>query len=164
MSKGKKMSKKKLKEALDELPTHDKMILNAISWAESLGYEVKDYNLGTEKGPDAVFRNSSGDEVRLEIETGASFIELFERLASKKKIWDELMPAGTYIAVSAPKFLGIIVVGDRINNVRKHAEEAGFAPELFKAPTQKIFAVRASDFKELLPVLLVSLLGSRASK
>jgi hypothetical protein len=47
--------------------------------------------------------------------------------------------------------------------VKKHAIEVGIPADVFEPKEQKVFAVRDCDFKEVIPVLLVSILGSRAS-
>ena len=61
-----------------------------------------------------------------------------------------------------PEILGTVVVGDKTDNVKKHGIEAGILAELFDPPQQRISPVLAKDFKEVIPVLLVSLLGARA--
>lgn len=152
-----RLRKKKQKTTRMQRSTHDKLIEDAVSWAESLGYEVVEYNLGRKTGPDAVFQNLSNQKVILEIVTGSSFKELFKRARIKEK----LVSISKY-KLSREEFLGLIVVADRINNVKKHAVEVGFPAEFFDPNTQKIFTVRTYDFKEIIPVLLVSLLGSRA--
>ena len=60
--------------------------------------------------------------------------------------------------------LGLIVVGDRIENVKKHGKEAGLPDDVFDPPEQKIFPILLGDFKQVIPVLLVSLLGARATE
>jgi hypothetical protein len=47
--------------------------------------------------------------------------------------------------------------------VKKHTIEVGIPANVFEPKEQKVFAVRDCDFKEVIPVLLVSILGSRAS-
>lgn len=136
---------------------HDDMIKEAVEWAKSLGYGVVEYHLGTSTGADAIFENRFGEKVILEIVTGASFRELFKKQRIRERFeederWDMV-----------PEILGLIVVGDRIENVEKHGTEVGIPRELFSPPDQKIFAVLARHFKEVIPVLLVSILGSRAS-
>lgn len=137
--------------------THDDLIKEAVRWAKSLGYEAVEQHLGTETGADAVFQNHLGDKVILEVVTGGSFKKLFEnpriRAALEKYLEYDWVP----------EILGLIVVGDRINNVKKHGVEAGLPDEFFTAPDQRIFTVLVRDFKEVIPVLLVSLLGSKAS-
>lgn len=136
---------------------HDEMIEEAVGWAKSLGYGVVEYNLGTNTGADAIFENRFGEKAILEIVTGASFRELFKKPRIREGFeedekWDMV-----------PEILGLIVVGDRIENVEKHGTEVGIPKELFNPPDQKIFAVLTRHFKEVIPVLLVSILGSRAS-
>ena len=137
--------------------THDDLIKEAVRWAKSLGYEVFEQHLGTETGADAVFLNHLEDKVILEVVTGSSFKKLFR----KPRIREALEKDMEYDWV--PEVLGLIVVGDRIDNVKKHGVEAGLPDELFDPPTQRIFAVLVRDFKEVIPVLLVSILGSKAS-
>ena len=138
--------------------THDELIESAVYWAQSLGYAVIDKNIGTETGADAIFQNHFGEKAILEVVTGSSFRILFEKSRIKKM----LVPLGTY-EVSEKDFLGLIVVAPRIRNVRKHAIEVGIPEDVFQGKNQKVFAVRECDFKEVIPVLLVSILGSRAS-
>ena len=132
------------------------MIKLAVRWAGSLGYEVVECNLGTKTGADAIFQNQDNERVILEVVTGRSFKNLF----NKPRIKDIF---GTQRYWIPPETLGLIVVGDRVNQVKKHGVEAGLKEELFDPPRQRIFPVLARDFKEVIPVLLVSLLGSRAS-
>ena len=137
--------------------THDEMIEEAVRWATSLGYGVVEYHLGTETGADAIFQNQFNEKVILEVVTGASFRNLFK----KKRIKEVFGGYGRYWV--KPEILGLIVVGDRTDQVKNHAVEAGLPTELFDPPKQRIFPVLAKDFKEVIPVLLVSLLGARAS-
>ena len=136
--------------------THDKMIKEAVRWAKSLGYEVVEHHLGTETGADAIFQKHFNERVILEVVTGVSFKSLF-----KKPRINEVFRTTRYWI--PPETLGLIVVGDRIDNVKRHGIEAGLPAKLFDPPEQRIFPVRAIDFKEVIPVLLVSLLGARAS-
>lgn len=137
---------------------HDRMIEDACRWAEALGYEVLEKNPGNVTGPDAIFRNYfSGAKVMLEVVTGASFKELFRKPRIKKA----LQRPGTYWI--PPEIVALIVVGDRVKNVKDHGVKAGLSEELFDPPKKKVFAVRQRDFERLIPLLLVSLLGSRAS-
>lgn len=136
--------------------THDEMIKEAVRWAKSLGYGVVEQNLGTRTGADAIFQNQFGEKVILEVVTGTSFRSLFK----KPRIKDIF---GTQKFWIAPETLGLIIVGDRTENVKDHGIEVGIPPELFDPPEQRIFPVLAKDFKEVIPVLLVSLLGARAS-
>jgi len=136
---------------------HDELIKDAVRWAKSLGYDIVERHLGTETGADAVFQNYSGEQVILEVVTGASFRKLFQKSRIKKA----LVRRGRYYV--PPKILGLIIVGDRINRVKDHGLEAGLPNELFDPPKQKIFPVLTRDFDKVIPVLLVSLLGSRAS-
>lgn len=137
--------------------THDAMIKEAVRWVKSLGYGIVEYNLGTKIGADAVFQNQFNEKVILEVVTGASFRSLFK----KPRIRDIFVKPGKYWI--KPEILGLVVVGDRIENVKDHAIEVGLSDELFNPPNQRIFPVLAKDFKEVIPVLLVSLLGARAS-
>ena len=132
------------------------MIKEAVRWAKSLGYEVVEYHLGTETGADAIFQNHFNERVILEVVTGASFKSLF-----KKRRINELFTTSRYWI--PPETLGLIVVGDRIENVKRHGIEAGLPDDLFDPPQQRIFPVLVKDFKEVIPVLMVSLLGARAS-
>ena len=137
--------------------THDEMIKDAVGWARSLGYGVVDYNLGTETGADAIFQNQFKEKVILEVVTGSDFRNLFQ----KPRIREKIVKKGRYWV--KPEILGLIVVGDRIDHVKKHGLKVGLPEELFDPPKQKIFAVLARDFDKVIPVLLVSILGSRAS-
>ena len=143
---------------VESLTTHDKLIIDACNYAKALGYEIVRYNLGRRKGPDAVFRNYQDQQVILEIVTGSRFKELFERT----RIKDALIRLGKY-TVSKQEFLGFIIVGDRIDNIERHALTAGHSKEFFETNKQKIFPVCVYDFKEVIPALLVSLLGSRTN-
>jgi len=132
--------------------THDEMIEKSIRWANSLGYKVVEYHLGTETGADAIFENHSKEQAVLEIVTRSSFKNLFVKERIKK-------------ALKSDYVLGLIIVGDRIEHLKNHGEEAGLSTELFESGhfEQKVFGVRALDFKEVIPVLLVSILGVRGS-
>jgi len=137
--------------------THDDMIEEAVRWAKSLGYGVVEYHLGTETGADAIFENQFREYIILEVVTGASFKGLFKKPRIRKVF---LSPVEYE---EPPEMLGLVVVGDRIDNVRRHGIETGLPADLFDPPQQRIFPVLAKDFREVIPVLLVSLLGARAS-
>jgi len=132
--------------------THDDMIQESIRWAQSLGYKVVEHHFGTETGADAVFQNLSNEKVVLEIVTGSRFRDLLGKERINKVLNDDMV-------------LGLIVVGDRIEHLKDHGEEVGLSAELFEFghEAQKIFGVRTLDFKEVIPVLLVSILGVRGS-
>jgi hypothetical protein len=135
--------------------THDEIIEETIRWAKSLGYNIVDHNLGTETGADAIIQNHFDEKVILEVVTGSSFKKLF----SKPRIKEVFEP------YHPPLTLGLIIVGDRINKVEEHGIKAGFSEEYFESghKFQRVFPVLTRDFKQVIPVLLVSLLGSRAS-
>ena len=139
--------------------THDEMIETAVWWARSLGYDVVECHLGTETGADAVFQNMFGEKVILEVVTGSSFKGLFRKPRIKKALEIEGEKEKHW-----PETLGLIVVGDRISLVRDHGIEAGLPVKLFDSrEVKRIFPVRLVDFKQVIPVLLVSLLGIRGS-
>lgn len=133
------------------------MIKEAVRWAKSLGYGVVEHHPGTETGADAIFQNQYDEQVILEVVTGASFKKLFQ----KPRIREIFIRLGRYHVKS--DILGLIVVGDRIKNVKDHGIEGGLPGEIFDPPKQRVFPVLTRDFKEVIPVLLVSLLGARAS-
>jgi len=58
-----------------------------------------------------------------------------------------------------------IDVGDRIGHLKDHGREAGLSTELFESghKKQRIFGVLTLDFHQVIPVLLVSVLGRRGS-
>ena len=128
----------------------------ALRWAKSLGYEIVERHLGTDTGADAIFENQFQERVLLEVVTGARFKDLFD----KQRIKDIFENEEEYFPTD---FLGLIVVGDRIANIEKHATEAGISIDFFEPPDQKIFPVLALDFEEIIPALLIKLLGSKAS-
>jgi len=132
--------------------THDELIKESIRWAESLGYKVVDYNLGMKTGADAIFQNHAGEMALLEIVTGASFIKLFKKQRIKEALENKF-------------FVGLIVVGDRINKLKDHGIKAGFSGELFEPGNkhQKVFSVLVRDFNPTIPVLLLSILGTKGS-
>lgn len=132
--------------------THDDMIRKSIRWAESLGYKVVEHHFGTETGADAIFENHSDERAVLEIVTGSSF----KNLLRKERIKE---------ALKSDWVLGLIIVGDRIDHLKDHGEEVGLSTELFELGhfEQKVFGVRVLDFEEVIPVLLVSILGVRGS-
>jgi hypothetical protein len=134
------------------------MVETSIDWAESLGYSVVEHHLGTATGADAVFQNVIGQKVILEVVTGSSFRNLFNKARIK-----QALVKGSKYWVSPPEILGLIVVGDRTDNMRKHGVEAGLPDELFNPPAQIVFPVRTRDFDKVIPVLLVSIFGTRAS-
>jgi len=136
--------------------THDEMIETAVDWARSLGYGVVEHNLGTKTGADAIFQNQFSQRVILEVVTGSSFKVLFNKRRIKETF-------GTQRYWIKPETLGLIIVGDRIDQVKKHGLEAGLPERIFDPPYQVIFPVLVRHFNEVIPVLLVSLLGSRAS-
>jgi hypothetical protein len=130
---------------------HDNMIKEAVKWAKSLGYGVVEYHLGTDTGADAIFENRFGEKAILEIVTGGRFKGLFKKTRIREGFeedekWDRV-----------PEILGLIVVGDRIENVEKHGTEVDIPKDLFNPPDQKIFAVLARHFDKVIPVLLVSI-------
>ena len=136
---------------------HDEMIEEAVRWAKSLGYGIVEYHLGTETGADAVFENRFGEKVVLEVVTGARFKTLFKKPRIRKAFlspmeYDE-----------PPEMLGLVVVGDRIDHMKDHGVEVGWPEKDFDPPEQRIFPVLTRDYKEIIPVLLVSLLGVRAT-
>ena len=137
--------------------THDELIGKAVYWAESLGYSVAEKNLGTDTGADALFQNHFGEKVILEVLSRPSFKELFEKPRIKKA----LVQISKYTV--PPDILGLIIVANRIDNVKKHAIAVGIPANVFEPKQQKVFTVRDCDFKEVIPVLLVSILGSRAN-
>jgi hypothetical protein len=128
------------------------MIRESIFWAHSLGYKVVEHHLGTETGADAVFQNHSGEQVLLEVVTGSSFKNLLRKERIKEALKNDLI-------------LGLIIVGDRIELLKKHGKEACLSTELFELGhmEQKVFGVRAVDFKVVIPVLMVSVLGTKGS-
>jgi hypothetical protein len=143
-----------MKVEKDELTTtHDLLITDAKRWSEALGYVVDKPHLGHSKGFDAVFKNGRR-QVVLEIVTGTDFTRFFMR----KSIRNLLIPVGKY---SAPPETSIIVVADRIDNVKEHGISTGLPEGLFGPPKQKVFPLITRDFDRLFPVLLVSLLGAR---
>ncbi|MBA7480397.1 hypothetical protein ES707_15851 [subsurface metagenome] len=137
--------------------THDELIEDAVRWAKTLGYEVVEEHPGTDTGADAVFQNKLAEKVIFEVVSGASFKTLFQ----KPRIQKVFERHGKYWV--KPKFLGLIIVGDRTENVTKHGLKAGLPEDVFQPPEQKVFPVLTRDFKEVIPVLLVSLLGARSS-
>ena len=137
--------------------THDNMIKDAVRWATALGYSVVEFHPGTETGADGVFQNQFNEQVILEVVTGASFRKLFEKPRIKK----HFIPLSKYYI--KPDMLGLIVVGDRIDHIKAHGIEVGLPADIFDPPKQRVFPVCILDFKEVIPILLVSLLGSRAS-
>ncbi len=136
---------------------HDKLILDAVEWAESLGYGVVERNLGTATGADAVFENRWGERVILEVVTGSDFKVLFK----KPRIQKIFLTPEEY---DEPSYmLGLVVVGDRIGQVKNHCVGSGLPADLFDPPDQRIFPVLTRHFSQVIPVLLVSLLGVRGS-
>lgn len=144
-------------KAVTSTKTHDELIKDAVRWAKSLGYDVVECHPGTKTGADAVFQNHVGEKVILEVVSRPSFKQLFR----KPRIREALVQIGKY--TTPPDILGLIVVSNRINNVKKHAIEVGIPANVFDPKEQKVFAVRECDFREVILVLLVSILGSRAS-
>lgn len=134
------------------------MIRTSIDWAKSLGYSVVEHHLGTTTGADAVFQNINRQKVILEVVTGSSFRNLFNKARIK-----QALVKGSKYWVTMPEILGLIVVGDRTDNVRKHALEAGLPNDIFNSPAQIVFPVQTRNFDKVIPVLLVSILGTRAS-
>ena len=137
--------------------THDEQIEDAVRWAKTLGYEVAAKHPGTDTGADAVFQNKFNEKVILEVVSGAGFKNLFQKPRIKKLFTRH----GEYWADQ--KFLALLIVGDRIENVTRHGLDAGLPKDIFQPPEQKVFPVLTLDFKEMIPVLLVSLLGARSS-
>ena len=132
--------------------THDDMIRESTRWAESLGYKVVEQHFGTKTGADAIIQNLHGEKVVLEIVTGSSFKNLFRKKRIKKALENDLL-------------VGLIIVGDRIDHLMNHGQEAGLSIELFESGNkkQKIFGVLTRHFNDVIPVLLVSILGTRGS-
>lgn len=88
----------------------------------------------------------------LEVVTGSRFKNLLRKERIKDALKNDLI-------------LGLIIVGDRIELLKKHGKEAGLSTELFEPGhiEQKVFGVRAVDFKVVIPVLMVSVLGTKGS-
>lgn len=130
------------------------MIEEAVRWARALGYDVLEYHAGTETGADAIFQNRFRESVILEVVTGSRFRSLFQ----KPRIIEALQRE------DFSDILGLIVVGDRIELVRTHAIETGLSAGLFDSvEKRRVFPVLARDFHNVIPVLLISLSGTRAS-
>ena len=94
----------------------------------------------------------------LEVVTGSSFKDLFQT----PRIREAFVSPSKY-QLTTPEYLGLIVVAGKIDNVKKHGVEVGLPEELFDFPEQKIFPVLIRHFDRVIPVLLVSILGSRAT-
>jgi hypothetical protein len=95
--------------------------------------------------------------VILEVVTGSSFKSLFQ----KPRVKEIFVKVGKYWV--PPEILGLIVVGDRINHLKNHGVKVSLPPNVFDPPKQKIFPVLTHDFHKVISVLLISILGSRAS-
>jgi len=133
---------------------HDAMILEAERWATSLGYRVVDENLGSKKGADAIFENQARESVLLEVVSGGSFKSLFRKERIQQAF---ILPHAIEEYKIMPTILALIIVADRIDNVKKHGIEVGIPDALFNPPNQVIFPVLAFDFKEVIPALLAML-------
>ncbi len=153
--------------------THDELIKDAVRYATSLGYGLVEQHLGTETGADAVFENHTGEKVILEVVTGGDFKKFFEKPRIRSSVLEAGLPSSNWertqvskegaLLWGSPEMMGVIVVADRVDNLKKHAIQAGLRGDFFEPPTQKVFGVLAKDFDKLIPVLLVSILGSKAS-
>ena len=128
---------------VSESTLHDYPIYEVSAIAESLGYRIEERHLGGEQGPDIIVRNSvSGVGVIIESEVGHNITDRtyrnFER-AAREYLKDKNVEA-------------IIVITETPRRVWKKAMKG-------IEPRKNFFVVAGSVFKEVMPALLVKILG-----
>lgn len=125
-----------------ESTLHDYPIYEISAVAESLGYRVEESHLGIEQGPDLVIRNPvTGVGVIIESEVGHNITDQsynkFEREAKQ---------------IEGRKLKAIIVITETPRRVWRKPMPA-------VQPRSNFFVVAGSVFKDVMPALLVKLLG-----
>jgi len=125
-----------------ESTLHDYPIYESCAIAESLGYRIEEKHLGGEKGPDIIIRNPvNGIGVVIESELGHNITsQSYSKFAREAEhLKDKNIKA-------------IIVITETPRRVwSKHM--AGIEPR------RNFFVVAGSVFKDVMPALLVKLLG-----
>lgn len=114
---------------------YDIIIQNVARLAEALGYEAISM-LGGRQGVDVTVKGKRGRTVFVEVETGRYPKKVLER---REKIAD--------------KCEGLILICPRIGIAKKHAREVKF-------PLNKLYVVLPTDYREVVPVLLLKLLDT----
>jgi len=126
-----------------ESTLHDYPIYETYAIAESLGYRVEEHHLGGEQGPDIIIRNPVNQAgVLIESEIGHNITsqsyEKFERQARE------------YVKMNKVK--AIIVITETPRRVWNK-------PLKNLTPRKNFYVVAGSVFKDVMPALLVKLLG-----
>lgn len=126
----------------EESTLHDYPLYEISAISESLGYRIEERHLGIEQGPDLVIRNPVNQlAVIIESEVGHNITD-----QSYSKFRREVRQLGE------SKIKAIIVITETPRRVwRKKLEGVD--------PRRNFFVVAGSVFKDVLPALLVKLLG-----
>ena len=125
-----------------ESTLHDYPIYEISAVAESLGYKIEERHLGIEQGPDLVIRNPVNQlGVIIESEVGHNITD-----QSYTKFQREARQLGE------TKIKAIIVITETPRRVWQKKLEG-------VDPRRNFFVVAGSVFKDVLPALLVKLLG-----
>jgi len=125
-----------------ESALHDYPIYEVSAVAESLGYRIEESHLGIEQGPDMVVRNPMNQVgVIVESEVGHNITE-----QSYRKFEREAKELGKR------NLKAIIVITETPRRVWQKKLEA-------VEPRRNFFVVAGSVFKDVMPSLLVKLLG-----
>lgn len=126
----------------EESTLHDYPIYEISAISESLGYRVEERHLGVEQGPDIIIRNpTSSVGVVIESEVGHNITnqsyDKFEREA--KHLTEKNLKA-------------IVVITETPRRVWRRTSQ-------HIRPRENFFVVAGSVFKDVMPALLVKLLG-----
>ena len=126
-----------------ESTLHDYPIYEIYAIAESLGYKVQEHHLGGEQGPDIIIRNPlTGIGVIIESEVGHNITS-----RSYRKFEREVKEYSTTKNIKA-----VIVITETPRRVWKKSMKG-------IEPRRNFFVVAGSVFKDVMPALLVKLLG-----
>jgi len=126
-----------------ESTLHDYPIYEVCAIAESLGYRIEQRHLGGEQGPDIIIKNSvSGIGVIVESEIGHNITS-----SAYRKFEREIKEYS-----NAKNIKAIIVITETPRRVwKKHMKGI--------EPRRNFYVVAGSVFKDVMPALLVKLLG-----
>jgi len=127
----------------EESTLHDYPIYEVCAIAESLGYRIEERHLGGEQGPDIIIRNPvSGIGVIVESEVGHNITN-----SAYRKFEREIREYSNAKSIKA-----IIVITETPRRVWKKSMKG-------IEPRRNFYVVAGSVFKDIMPALLVKLLG-----
>jgi len=126
-----------------ESTLHDYPIYETYALAESLGYRVEEHHLGGEQGPDIIIRNPiNGLGVLIESEIGHNITS--QSYAKFERQGREYVKTGRVKAIVVITETPRRVWSKRLENL---------------VPRENFYVVAGSVFKDIMPTLLVKLLG-----